>query len=104
MGIDAANDERYWEGYLLVRQQFIEEILHKLAHADLGVPEKKRITEALKGARGRLAHITPRLCTEYLAALRDDRVTWQTYLRQLPHRSSAAGALRHLGLEPPRVW
>jgi hypothetical protein len=95
-----AVSERYWRHYLGIRQQFIGDVLDKVPYAGLGKAEEQRIEAALKGARGRLAHITPQLCVEYLNALHGDRKRWQQFLKRLPRKQSAADALRYLGLRP----
>ena len=95
-----AVSEQYWRQYLGVRQQFIRDILDKVPCAGLAKAEEQRIEAALKGARGRLAHITPQLCVQYLDALYGDRKRWQQFLKRLPRKQSAADALRYLGLTP----
>jgi hypothetical protein len=96
---DAVN-VAYWRQYLGVREQFIKDVLDKLPAAGLAKAEELRIEASLKGASGRLKHITPQLCVDYLNALHTDRKRWQQFLKRLPRRQSAADALRYLGLNP----
>jgi hypothetical protein len=95
-----AVDERYWQHYLGIRRQLICDVLEKLPSAGLEAGEERRIREAVRGAKGRSEHITPRLCVEYLDALHGDRKRFQNYLRRLPSAPSAVHALTFLGLHP----
>jgi hypothetical protein len=93
-----AVSEQYWHHYLGIRRQLINDVLDKLPSAGLEPGEERRIREAVRGAKGRSEHITPRLCVEYLDALHGDRKRWQSYLRRLPSAPSAVQALALLGL------
>ncbi|HEX9031043.1 MAG TPA: hypothetical protein VF834_04315 [Streptosporangiaceae bacterium] len=96
-------DREHWVEFLAWRKVFIENVLEMVRDDDLGAAEKARRIEALKGALGRLTHITPELCAGYLHAWIADRTRWQEHLRLLPvgvelHRAVAllarAGAPR----------
>jgi hypothetical protein len=66
---------------------------------NLGSGEKARRIEALKGALGRLALITPDLCERYLKAWADDRRQWQAYIESLPTGLQIHDALAALARE-----
>ena len=98
--IDAA-DAGYWEAYLNVRRDFIQQVLHRVPRAIVAdEAERQRMADALTGAHGRSLTITPDLCVEYLRAWSADRRLWQSWLGKLPHKPSAEAALRYLGLKP----
>lgn len=97
----AAADAGYWEGYLQVRRDFIQQVLGRLPRAAVAdEAERHRMAAALAGAHGRSLTITPDLCVDYLRAWAADRRQWQTWLGKLPHKPSAEAALRYLGLKP----
>jgi hypothetical protein len=110
-------DEAYWSRFLKKRRSFIERVLHMVQQTDkLDSAGKARRIEALKGALGRLALITPALCKNYLHAWAADRQQWHRYLelqnpavhriRKLPEferRGRALAALSRPGL-PPLRW
>ena len=52
--------------------------------SSLDADDKACRVAALKGAKGRLALITPELCENYLRAWADDRQRWQRHLQRLP--------------------
>lgn len=77
-------DASHWKGFLAQRNRFIEHVL-TLVQADkmLEYGEQVRMVEALKAARGRLAHITPDFCQRYLNALAEDQQRWQHHIDDL---------------------
>lgn len=99
----------HWETFLARRREFIDILLRRLDHAELGEDERGRIRAALGAALERNVTIDPRLCAEYLNAWRADRDTWldhvhacQTdYLASAVHASTwstAEKVLAELGL------
>jgi hypothetical protein len=89
-------DGRHWQGFLARRGSFINHVLSLVSEADIEPAEKRRMVEALKAARGRLAFITPGLCRDYLQALAADRRLWQSHMASLPAQPSRRAALRQL--------
>lgn len=90
-------DARYWRDFLAKRGTFINHVL-SLVNGDGGIEpgEKRRMVEALKAARGRLALITPGLCRDYLQALAADRRLWRKHMEELAAQPSRRAALRQL--------
>jgi hypothetical protein len=76
-------DEIFWEKFLKDRQELIATVIAKVDKTDRDPAEKRRMISALKAARGRNHLITPRLCVEYLDALRNDQIQWQQHIRRL---------------------
>ncbi len=96
-------DPRHWANFLVARKQFITQVLRMVADQPLAAAEKARRTAALKGALGRLAHVTPELCQEYLRAWTADRDRWQRHVQQVSARqprAKALGALSRRGTAP----
>ena len=96
-------DPRHWANFLVARKQFITQVLRMVADQPLAAAEKARRTAALKGALGRLAHVTPELCQEYLRAWTADRDRWQRHVQQVSARqprAKALGALSRHGTAP----
>lgn len=91
-------DLGYWREFLIKRAGFINDVLARVAdlHGDEG--ERRRMTESLKAARGRLTMIAPQICVEYLAAWRMDRTRWRNFVAELPTGLSIGQALNRLGL------
>jgi len=89
-------DLRHWKDFLARRRSFINHVLTMVDGADIEPAEKRRMVEALKAARGRLALITPGLCRDYLQALAVDRKLWQSHLASLQAQPSRRAALRQL--------
>jgi len=86
-GSIADADARHWKVYLGVRRRFITDVLGMVqaevtASADQAA-EKERKIAALKGAIGRLALITPKLCEDYLRAWSRDRQRWRDHIDQV---------------------
>jgi hypothetical protein len=110
-------DEAYWSRFLKKRKSFIERVLRMVQQTEkLDSAGKARRIEALKGALGRLALITPVLCKDYLHAWAADRQQWHRYLelqkpavhriQKLPEferREQALAALSRPGW-PPLRW
>lgn len=81
--IDA--DCTHWTRYLGKRRRFINRVLDMVeSDSSLDADDKACRVAALKGAKGRLALITPELCENYLRAWADDRQRWQRHLQRLP--------------------
>jgi hypothetical protein len=96
-------DLAHWADFLARRERFIEQILAMVERsADIGPAERARMVEALKAALGRLAHITPELCVEYLKALVIDQERWQRHLHgvQRQPRERALKSLARRGAAP----
>ncbi len=96
-------DPRHWANFLVARKQFITQVLRMVADQPLAAAEKARRTAALKGALGRLAHVTPEFCQEYLRAWTADRDRWQRHVQQVSARqprAKALGALSRHGTAP----
>jgi len=89
-------DLRHWKDFLARRGAFINHVLTMVDAADIAPAEKRRMVEALKAARGRLALITPGLCRDYLQALAADRKLWQSHMESLEVQPSRRAALRQL--------
>lgn len=97
-------DPTYWAGFLGRRRAFlagVEAKLHELTGTGSD-PELDRKIAAVKGARGRQAHITPELCTEFVRAWQADRKRWRRFITALPAKTEMAEALVHLGVVPSR--
>ncbi|HET7014092.1 MAG TPA: hypothetical protein VFI65_09280 [Streptosporangiaceae bacterium] len=86
-GSIADADAKHWKIYLGVRYRFITDVLG-MVQAEVTTTteqaaEKERKIAALKGAIGRLALITPKLCEDYLRAWSRDRQRWHDHIDQL---------------------
>ena len=99
----------HWTRYLGKRRRFIDRVLNMVeADRALDAADKTRRIAALKGAKGRLALITPVLCESYLRAWAADRQSWQRHLqkllprqiRQPAHREQRLAAIAALS----RLW
>ena len=77
-------DQGYWCAFLVRRSAFIHRTLTMVYEADIAPVEKTRRIAALKASLGRLAHITPVLCENYLQAWTTDLGRWQRHLQELP--------------------
>jgi hypothetical protein len=97
--IDA--DTAYWAWYLRHRRKFITGVLQQVVdNGALKPSDSSHRIEALKGALGRLALITPDLCKSYLQAWAADQGSWQRHLAGLPSgvtRQEALAALARPG-------
>jgi hypothetical protein len=99
-------DLAHWRDFLTKRKRFIRQVLgmvESLATIEPG--ERKRRAEVLNAALGRLARITPDLCTAYHQALVDDQYGWQHHIqavRQQPklRREVALESLARTGARP----
>jgi hypothetical protein len=90
-------DRDHWARFLDKRGQFIQGVLEMVqGDSTLDLDEKARRIAALKGSRGRLALITPKLCEGYLHAWAADRQRWQRHLERLPTGLRLADALAML--------
>jgi hypothetical protein len=89
-------DLNHWKDFLARRGRFIDNVLGLVTGANIETGEKGRMVAALKAARGRLAHITPELCTSYLQACGSDRDRWRDHIDSLPSDLSPWSALRLL--------
>jgi glycosyltransferase involved in cell wall biosynthesis len=89
-------DLRHWKDFLVRRKTFIERVLGLVNATDVEASEKRRMVAALKAARGRLAHITPELCCDYLQAWTADRKQWQRHIDRLPSNKSLESGLELL--------
>jgi len=89
-------DIRYWQDFLDRRGRFIKHVLCLVKQADIEESEKRRMVAALKASAGRLAHITPELCRDYLRAYAADRELWRDHIDHLPAGQSLWSSLRLL--------
>jgi hypothetical protein len=99
-------DLRHWSEFLARRGKFIDHVLGLVREADIESGERTRMAEALRAARGRLAHITPELCQGFLRAWAADQKRWQKHLDSLPTgqmRESALSLLAAPG-KPRLTW
>ena len=108
-------DIAHWSRFLQKRKSFIQRVLRMVDQDKALEPaEKTRRIEALKGSLGRLAHITPRLCADYLNDWAADRKSWHSHLQkpfirrvqEFPEherRERALAALSRPG-SPPLTW
>jgi hypothetical protein len=94
--IVADADLQHWRDFLVRRRTFIDRVLSLVNDADIEPGDKRRMVEALKAARGRLALITPGLCRDYLQALAVDRRLWQSHMESLAVQASRRASLRQL--------
>jgi len=77
-------DQAHWGRFLVKRKQFINHVLGMVQQdGELAPDERARRVVALKGSLGRLAHITPGLCENYLRAWMVDRQRWNRHLQKL---------------------
>lgn len=91
-------DLAHWRAFKDKRRAFIQQILDRLPYATEQEPgQRRRIEEALKAARGRLAIIEPELCVQYMAAWRADQRLWRSFVHRLPHKATPGEAIRWLG-------
>jgi len=86
----------HWMDFLARRERFIAHVLTMVEEAKLDPGEQSRMVAALKAAKGRLAHITPRMCQDYLRALSDDQERWRLHIEGLEKGLSLGAALRTL--------
>jgi hypothetical protein len=112
-----AADHAFWSQFLVRRKSFIERVLQMVQQdRTLNAEARAQRIEALKGALGRLALITPDLCEKYLRAWAADRRDWQRHLERLEpgarrmqrlaegeRRDQAIAALSRAG-SPPVHW
>jgi hypothetical protein len=76
-------DRAHWTRFLGKRKQFIRRVLRMVEQdGTIGPAERERRIAALKGSLGRLAHITPGLCEDYLRAWAADRQSWHRFLQK----------------------
>jgi hypothetical protein len=92
-------DETYWERFLRSRGRFLADIIERVERTAMEPTQRFHVLAALKAARGRLAHITPGLCTQYLKAWQVDRTRWRNYLNGLGSALEIEVALKDLGIE-----
>lgn len=102
-------DYHHWSQFLAKRKRFTESVLRKVRDDFFEeIPgEKARMVESLKAAIGRLEHIKPSLCLDYLQEFTLDRQEWQSYLDSLPTAlpvSSALKVIADLGARPVLRW
>jgi hypothetical protein len=90
-------DLRHWTEFLQRRARFIDHVLDLVSEGKtIESGEKTRMVEALRASKGRLAHITPALCRDYLHAWAADRRRWQRHIDRLATRQTRESALRSL--------
>jgi hypothetical protein len=77
-------DARFWARFLEKRRRFIDEIIVMAESALLDFADKKRLTAALKAAKGRNWLIDPKMCVDYMEAWRADRKHWEQHVQMLP--------------------
>ena len=99
-------DQRHWTEFLARRKRFIGYVLDMVSRQPMQAGDKARMVAALKAALGRLQHITPCLCRDYLRAWACDRERWQHHIDRLPTQQSRESALRTLARrgKPPLTW
>jgi hypothetical protein len=83
-------DAAYWRRFLNKRMAFISEIIAAAPGSDQTPDERRRMVEALKAARGRCKIIEPRLCVNYLRALRADVEAWRRHVDEVGNRLGTA--------------
>lgn len=105
----ADGDLAHWRGFLAERRRFIEQVRTMVGtSAAIKPAEQRRMIVALTAALGRLHHITPPLCVDYLEAWAADQNRWQRHLQGVPcqpHKPREA-ALRSLARKggTPLAW
>lgn len=106
-GVFAALDEQrrapdaeygYWQDFLGRRRRFIGEIIERIRGMSGDPAVRERIVLTLKAAHGRNLLITPRLCVDYLEAMRADRETWRAQVSATRTGLRPEKALAELGL------
>ncbi|MEV4319819.1 hypothetical protein [Actinocrispum sp. NPDC049592] len=95
--LDTAN-YAYWARFLSRRLKFIDEIVTFVGDTALPQPEKERMIESLKAAKGRNLVIEPQLCVDYLDAWRLDRKLWREHINVAPEQLGVEKTLAELGL------
>lgn len=96
-------DLSHWEEFLDRRGRFIGHVLDLVEQSGIETGEKARMIAALKASTGRLAHIKPELCRDYLQACAADRELWCSHLDRLPVKQSPREALAYLGLRKDQI-
>ena len=92
-------DVDFWHFFLRERRAFVQSVLYGVQEADLDAPERRRMTELLRGSLGRGEHISPRLCADYLKAWHADSQWWRrTWRKASARRLPLPKALGKLGL------
>ncbi|MBW4720636.1 hypothetical protein [Saccharothrix obliqua] len=84
-GSPADADEVFFDRFIADRRALIDDIAERV-RALPRTAENERVWRALKAAGGRNRLITGRLCADYLAAWRHDRVVWRAHLDDLHGR------------------
>ena len=99
-------DEAYWAEFLERRRRFVVHVLDRVECSGIEAEEKGRMIEALKAALGRLAHIKPGLCRDYLRAWTTDWQRWQHHFERLQTGLPPAAAVQLLTKQgrPPVSW
>ncbi|MFG1606183.1 hypothetical protein [Actinoplanes sp. NPDC049265] len=90
-------DRLFWTQFLGSRAALIQDILRRLPDIEMSQFRRTQIVAALQAARTNLFKITPKLCTDYLAAWRHDRDRWRNWVEALPLNVSVDEGLKHLG-------
>jgi hypothetical protein len=99
-------DEAYWAQFLQKRRRFVLHVLERVERSGIETEEKGRMIAALKAALGRLAHITPGLCRDYLRAWTSDWQRWQRHFERLQTGLPPGTAVQLLTKQgrPPVRW
>lgn len=84
-------DLTHWEGFLVKRRKFIEEVLRMIERSTkLEKARGERMTEALIASLERLGLIEPGLCVDYLEALVYDQAQWQRHIQAIRQEKNLA--------------
>jgi hypothetical protein len=89
-GTEAA-DEEFWGQFLQSRNAVLDDVIRRLPAARPGL--RVEISKAIGAAQQVLWDITPKMCSEYVAAWQRDLGRWGKLLANLRAASSAESAL-----------
>ena len=99
-GIQHATSQ-YWAHFLRLRSSFIDDVIDRLAGAEMSPAERADITTALYAARDRNKLIEPSLCVDYLNAWIADRVRWLGHVNE--RRGNIPGQFDRIAELLPRL-
>ena len=97
IGMDCAGSD-YWQIFLDSRMKFLEAVLARSEEVEPYL--QNRIAGTIETAMAWSQQIKPAMCEHYIALWKQDLVTWEQRLRDVPRLSSVKAALRELDLMP----
>jgi hypothetical protein len=99
--VETAINPRYWDDVRRTRERLLARIVERLRELHAADPSDGDIVTALRalhGSRHALTRSTPESLAEFVAAWRQDLVTWDDMVASLPRRDTPEEALTYLGL------